>query len=347
MNKTVKRLLLALMALILLTCVVAGVLFFNDLRSLSSLKQQGDAPLFTMTYYGDYGFDDFLKVGAQTDRDIEQFVVNRLLKGVPFDFNVTGAGCSAFYAQNETGGGIYGRNFDFDYAPALVVTTTPENGYASVSTVNLSFAGYGQGNLPTPGSFNSFLTLAAPYLPFDGMNEAGLCVSLLAVPEAQPPYEDGRVMLNTTTAIRLMLDKAATVAEAVELISDYNLYFSGDVQCHYLVSDATGDAAVIEFWQGVLHTVRSPEPYEIATNFVMADGVNLGEGFNEFERFDTIETSLSASGGIIGTDAAMALLSKVAIPDRTRWSVVYDTAALTARIAVEERYDSVYEYALR
>ncbi len=347
MNKTARTILLALLGLIVIVTLTAGVLFFNELRSLGSLRQQGDEPLFFMTYHGDYGFDDFLKEGAQSDQDIERFVVNRLLKGLPFEFNVTGAGCSAFYAPNGTSGGIYGRNFDFDYAPALVVTTKPQNGYASVSTVNLSFAGYGEGNLPTPGSFNSFLTLAAPYLPFDGMNEAGLCVALLAVPEAQPPYEDERVMLNTTTAIRLMLDKAATVEEAVGLLSGYNLYFSGDVECHYLVSDAAGDAAVIEFWQGVLHTVRSPEPYEIATNFVMADGVNLGEGYNEFERFDTIDASLSAGGGSIGSDAAMALLARVAIPDRTRWSVVYDTAALTARIAVEERYGSVYEYALR
>ena len=36
-----------------------------------------------MTYYGDYGFDEFLEVGATSDVDIEAFVTKRLLKGLP------------------------------------------------------------------------------------------------------------------------------------------------------------------------------------------------------------------------------------------------------------------------
>ncbi len=347
MSKTIKRILLALLGLILLAILSVGALFFNELRSLFSLKKMSDAPLYTITYYGDYGFDEFLQVGAQSDSDIERFVTRRLLKGMPIEFGVTGGGCSAFYAQDEAGGGLYGRNFDFDFAPPLVVKTTPKDGYASISIVNLAFAGYGENNLPKPGDLNSFLTLAAPYLPFDGMNETGLCVALLAVPKAKPPYEDGRVMLNTTTAIRLMLDHAGAVEEAVALLADYNLYFSGDIDCHYLVSDAAGDAAVIEFWEGKLHTVRSPEPYEIATNFVMTNGVNLGEGFNEFERFDTIEQCLMQGGGVLTAGEAMTLLSQVAIPGRTRWSVVYHPATLTAQIAVGENYESIFEYSLR
>lgn len=124
-----------------------------------------------MTYYGDYGFDDFLKTGATNDADIESFVTKRLLKGLSIDLNVTGAGCTAFITNNELGDIIYGRNFDFTYSPSLQVFTDPDNGYSSVSTVNLSFAGYDENYLPNGMSFKSFLTLAAPYLPFDGMNE--------------------------------------------------------------------------------------------------------------------------------------------------------------------------------
>ena len=66
--------------------------------------------------------------------------------------------------------------------------------------------------------FDCFLTLAAPFLPFDGMNEKGLAIALLAVPEAEAPYNPDKIMLNTTTAIRLVLDKAANVEEAIELL---------------------------------------------------------------------------------------------------------------------------------
>jgi len=63
----------------------------------------------------------------------------------------------------------------------LKVFTAPDDGYASVSTVNLTFAGYSANNLLAGGiSSSSFLTLVAPYLSFDGMNEKGVCITLLA-----------------------------------------------------------------------------------------------------------------------------------------------------------------------
>jgi hypothetical protein len=110
--------------------------------SLFSLKKVDDYPMYTMTYFGDYGFDEFLEVGAEKDSDIEEFVTKRLLKGLPINLGVTGDGCTAFVTHNETGEVIFGRNFDFDYTPSLQVKTAPEDGYASVSTVNLTFAGY-------------------------------------------------------------------------------------------------------------------------------------------------------------------------------------------------------------
>ena len=50
------------------------------------------------------------------------------------------------------------------------------------------------------------------------MIEKGLVIALLAVPEAELPYDENKVMDNTTTAIRLVLDYASTVDEAVEML---------------------------------------------------------------------------------------------------------------------------------
>jgi hypothetical protein len=36
-----------------------------------------------MEYAGDYGFDDFLKVGAGNDDELISFVAKKLLKGFP------------------------------------------------------------------------------------------------------------------------------------------------------------------------------------------------------------------------------------------------------------------------
>ena len=258
-KKLGRRILFGISTTLLILLVITLILFWNELRSLASLKEIDDYGMYQMVYYGDYGFDDFLEVGATSDADIEAFVTSQLLKGLPIDLGVTGDGCTAFVTKNDNGDILFGRNFDFLYAPSLQLFTNPENGYASVSTVNLSFAGYSEDNLPDGFSFNSFLTLAAPFLPFDGMNEKGVAIALLAVPEAQPPYNVDNVTLNTTTAIRLVLDKAATTDEAIELLQQYNIYFSGDVTCHYLISDANGHSVIAEYYDNAIQVVETDE----------------------------------------------------------------------------------------
>ena len=51
--------------------------------------------------------------------------------------------------------------FDLTYSPALFVETEPENGYRSLSTVNLAFLGFGEDKLPETFK-EKIITLAAP-----------------------------------------------------------------------------------------------------------------------------------------------------------------------------------------
>lgn len=332
---------------VVLPVMVIGVtaLFRNELRTLLSLEKIDDYGAYQMTYYGDYGFDEFLEVGASSDEDIEKFVTKRLLKGMPVDLGVTGDGCTAFVTKNEKGEVIYGRNFDFLYAPSLQLYTEPEDGYKSVSTVNLSFAGYSENTLPDSSLFDKFLTLAAPFLPFDGMNEKGLAIALLAVPEAEPPYDSNKITLNTTTAIRLVLDHAATVEEAVELLRNYNIYFSGDVECHYLIADASGDSVIVEFYDGELQVVESENDYQIATNFIAYNDLNIGEGFTEFERYDAVEKELRENNGILNEKDVISLLAKVGVQDgevdKLQWSVVYNLTTGEIRLFIHRDTNNI------
>lgn len=331
--------------IILVIILVLGVtLFWNELRTLASLKKVDEHPLYVMTYKGDYGFDDFLKVGAKSDRDIEGFVIKRLLKGVDIDLNISSAGCTSFAAQNNIGEGIFGRNFDFDYAPALLLKTKPKNGYESISMVNLAFAGYEENYLPKPRSLNSFLTLAAPYLPFDGMNECGVTMALLAVPYAEPPQDTDKITLNTTTAIRLVLDKAANVEEAMSLLKNYNYYFSGDVDCHFLIADKTGRTVLVEFMENDVKFIETDKNYQIASNFIMYKGLNVGEGYTEFERYDTVEEKLSQSKGIISEKDAMGLLEEVLDPERTQWSIVYNQVTGKILVSMNKKYEEIHSF---
>lgn len=349
--KTLKRIIIIVLSVVLVLVITAAIVFFNELRSLASLRKVDDYPMYRMTYYGDYGFNEFLKTGAKSDSDIEAYVTKRLLKGLPIDLGVTGDGCTAFVTRNAEGEVIFGRNFDFDYTPSLQVFTDPDDGYASVSTVNLSFAGYSADDLPAEGiSASSFLTLAAPFLPFDGMNEKGVAIALLAVPEAQPPQGDDKVTLNTTTAIRLVLDKAASMDEAVELLRQYNLYFSADVQCHYLIADATGKSVIVEYWDGELQVVEPDADYQIASNFVAYNGMNLGEGFTEFERYDAVKARIEEGNGILNEDDAAALLADIGVHDGSedllQWSAVYNLTQLNGHIFAHRNTDNVMDFKL-
>ena len=335
---------------LLILFITTLILFRNELRSLASLKKVDNYGMYQMTYYGDYGFDEFLKVGAESDADIEAFVTKRLLKGLPINLGVTGDGCTAFVVKNENDDILFGRNFDFTYSPSLQLYTAPDNGYASVSTVNLSFLGYSEDNLPDGGFFECFLTLAAPFLPFDGMNEKGLAIASLAVPEAEAPYYSDKVTLNTTTAIRLVLDNAATVEEAVDLLRQYNIYFSNEIACHYLIADASGHSAIVEYINQELCIVETDEEYQIASNFIAYDGLNIGEGFTEFERYDKVQNAIEVNEGTLEAESAIQLLVDVGIFDgdinKLQWSVLYNLTTGDGEIFANRKMDNIIEFHL-
>ena len=332
---------------VLLSAFIA--LFWNEFRSLASIKKIDGYGMFQMTYYGDYDFDNFLSRGAANDRDIELYISRHLLKGIPIKLKISGGGCTAFTARNLKGEFLYGRNFDFYYAPSLQLLTRPVNGYASVSTVNLSFAGYSRDNLPSGLNSSSFLTLASPFLPFDGMNEKGLAIALISVPQARPPFDKNKVTLNTTTAIRLVLDKTATVDEAVNILRQYNIYFSGDIYCHYLIADASGKSVIVEYFNGELQTVTTDEPYQIAANFIAYNAVNIGEGFDEFQRYNTVKSVINNNNGFLTKEQAVSLLAQTGAVkgiDSLQWSVLYNLSALSGVIFAHRKVENLVEFTL-
>lgn len=344
-KRRIIRVFTILLGTIFVLLAILLFMFRKELRTLNSIEKIDDYGMYQMTYYGDYGFDDFLRTGAKNDADIEAFVTKRLLKGLPIDLNVTGAGCTAFVTNNDNGDVIFGRNFDYEYAPSMVLYTKPDQGYASISTVNLAFAGYSEDHLPSGLNFDSFLALAAPYLPFDGMNEKGVAMALLAVPEAKPAYHPDKITLNTTTSIRLVLDKAATVDEAVELLKQYNIYFSGDVDCHYLIADATGRSVIIEYYDNDIRVVEADEDYQIASNFIAFNDLNIGDGYNEFERYEIVQDTIMNHGGKLNETDALNLLAQIGIVDegidRLQWSLVYNLSSLEEDIFAHRNVNNI------
>ena len=344
--KILKWILIVLLALVI--AVVGGFAFMyrSELKTLFSIEQVEGTDFFTMEYSGDYGLDEFLQVGADSDAALKEFIISRLLKGIPIDFELPELGCSTFAAKLSNGDSVYGRNFDEIACPSMMVITRPENGYASISMVNLSYIGFSDNYLPD-SMLNSILALAAPYVPLDGVNEKGLTAGMLFISSAPTNQTGDKIDITTTSAVRMILDKCATVDEAVEMLSNYNMHSSAGGCFHFHIADAQGGSVVVEYVKDEMMVVEE----NAATNFLF----NPIPGVREIgrDRYDVMKAKLEENGGVFeDMNDAMGLLEAVdqdGGPTQragTRWSCIYNQTEPELLLALNRDYENLYSFKL-
>lgn len=298
----------------------------NVSRTFESLRRVDDHPLYTMHFYADYQFGDRLDSQNRTERTSNQ----RQKLAVRW-------ACTCFSALAEGADALLGRNFDWYDHPALLLFTDPPDGYASVSMVDISYLGYdGQSN---PADDPNAL-LRTPYLPFDGMNERGLAVGMMAVPEARWQQNPGKATLTSLEVIRLLLDYAATVEEAIRLMGQVNIDFSGGPPLHYLIADASRNSALIEF-PGEMVVSRN-QPWQVATNVMMIHHTTMSAR-QACWRYDLAYQTLRNNEGSLTGRTAMQLLESVSQPN-TRWSMVYNLSTGTVRVVMGRKYGRVLAF---
>jgi hypothetical protein len=254
--------------------------------------------------------------------------------------------CSLFAAMDGDRGLIYGRNFDWDHSPALLLFTDPPDGYASVSMLDISYPIDEEvaGDLISLPLSERKRLLEVPSWPFDGMNERGLIIGMAAVPSSPLPRDPSRQTIDSLMIIRMVLDLAQNADEAVGILGSYNVSWGGGPPLHYLVADASGQAALVEYIDGKLVVLRSDEPYLVATNHLRG---TLGPYDDSgCWRYDFLAEGLSRSRGVVSSCGAMALLHGVSQPN-TQWSVVYSASGLRVDVVTDRRYDTPHAFDLR
>lgn len=363
-KRIVARVLIALVALVIVAVGAVAFMFRHEIATVASIRKVNDYPMYTMDYDGDYGIDEFLEQGgASNDAELIEFVVQHLMKGLPITIELPDLACSTFNATTPEGEAIFGRNFDLSYSPSMLVRTDPDDGYASISMVNLGFLGYGEDKLPDSPT-SSITALAAPYAPLDGVNEAGLAVGVLLIDTDPTNQQTDRVDITTTTAIRLMLDKCATVDEAIELLGRYDMHSSANSCYHFQIADASGTSVVVEYIDDEISVLEADDvttagapaegqTYMAATNFLLTPGeYDFGGGQ---DRYEIVMEGLTAADGVLTEEAAMDLLAACAQEPHlnsrgeesaTQWSVVYNLDEPGATIAVGMDYEDVFEVSL-
>lgn len=374
--RAVKIVLAVLLALVLACAIAVFALWRHELSTLFSIEQLNgpdeshqDGAVYQMKVSGGYYFDEFLEQGgASQDSELISFITQRITKGlIPMDIGQSDIGCSSFTAATPEGNRLFGRNYDFSHTNTCIVYTDPGNGrHASVSTIDLQFIGIDQDGAPQ-GLMDKVLMLAAPYVPLDGVNDAGLACGIYMSYQGDDTsvstnQQTDRPDLTSTTMLRMVLDYAGTVEEAVDLISQYDLHDSAGSSFHYMIADAAGRSAVLEWVaatdsaddDGAKRTLSvlwsDGEPWQAVTNYILTPGYYDGEpeeSMKGLDRYRHLTAALEEAEGVLEEDEAMELLAQVGRrswnPDTdsvTVHSVVYNLTDRTAVWVGNEHYEN-------
>ncbi len=307
-----------------------------DSLTLNSLKKVDNYPFYTMIYYGDYEFDNYLK--GEKDYPLIWTSINT---------NKDHRGCTCFTSMGNKSEPLYGRNFDYHNSIPLILYTKPDNGYASISMVDIQFFGYNKSDY-LPDSINSRKALLnAPWLPIDGINEKGVTIGLLRVEEEEPPFDPQKVTINEVALIRLVLDYAKNTEHAISLIRKYNVNTSSvdHEPEHFLIADPNGNSAIIEFLDNQIIVIKNQRPWQVATNFNIHRLQNKNK--IQCERYKLASELLKENAGNFTPMEAMKVLEKVSQFRSTKWSCVYNMSNCILYIAIESRYDNFYKISLK
>ncbi len=240
--------------------------------------------------------------------------------------------CTTF-CINKNGQIVFGRNYDWVTGAGIANTNQRGLFKTSMKVGNASTISW----ISAYGSitFNQY----GKEFPTGGMNEKGLVVELMWLDGASYPAADNRPALGVLQWVQYQLDNAATVAEVIQ--SDTKIRIDeNDTPLHYLVADAAGNVAAIEFLNGKMMVHKEAElPFPVLTNDTYASSVQTarpivekGSGIslnsNSLDRFvkacSMVKKFNETQMDVPVTDFAFSILDKVAQGSYTKWSIVYD-----------------------
>ncbi len=238
--------------------------------------------------------------------------------------------CTSFCLDTKDGP-VFGTNLDF---------FSTGDGLVLVNKRGVSKQGYMVGPAGEVARWTSkygslAFSLVGREFAWGGLNEAGLVVTTMAMQQSKLPDPDGRPPVDSGIWVQYQLDNCATVREVI--LTDSLVRLADDrFPCHFLVCDASGDCATIEFLDGrlVCHTgddlpvkVLTNSPYAETFSHLERDtlpDVDPGETVRRFVAAakDLERYAESDSGSAV--DYAMRTLTETVVAGHTRWSIVFD-----------------------
>jgi len=354
-----KKLTALCFTVILMIAAISGY-YLTRLMTMSTVEKvtsYSDFNLYEMDVKYAYNLDDLCPTGKVTEQQMFDLLLQEAMPLFPIHIEVPNFACSAFTMQTIDGKSLMGRSYDFTRdTSAMLVYCHPKGGYRSVAFCALDNL---KANEADKSIKSRFACLAAPFVCLDGMNEKGVSIAVLTLDSAPAKPDTGKPHLSTGLVIRLVLDKAATTAEAVELLKKYDIYSVAGRDYHFYITDASGDGRVVEFDcedPGRKMVVTSSPA---VTNFyiphidkVLPNQKNSIYGHGR-ERYDKIMKVMAENkGNFTSLTAWQALRNAAQLPgandvtSNTQWSVVYNNTDLTAELVLRRRWNDIIKIEL-
>lgn len=305
-------------------------------------------------FKGNDGVNEFLVGGgAGTSNELVKFVFEHFFSGykdVPkgIEFPIK-SGCTAIQVKNREGDGyLFGRNYDYEPHQLMIVQVEPTDGYRSLSSVDTNFISdaFGETGKHLP---LRFLKKFALYTPLDGINEMGLAISVNMVQDdAIISQNRGKPKLTITTAVRVILDKAANVDEALSILESCDMNSEKDYLCHLMIGDRSGKSVCVDYIDSKMCVTDT----KVMTNFYMQEGPKYGIGTEQsMIRYQTVMSHLENKDSYSVEELANELkgVAKSNFEDfyqTTEWSIVFDLEACSAVYYRREDYTKGWEIKL-
>ena len=377
-----KKVILWIVGILAVLCIVLGCIWGREISTIRTLKSiGGNKYLYQMEYKAAYDLDDLVAQNIDSNPELLDYVIGRIGKGLPLKIKsaqvadengeLATFNCTSFQAVNAVGGGfLFGRNYDYFKNPTLVTVSHPKKGYASIAVSDMSHFGYSLEKLPESLA-GKLSCLASIYAPVDGMNEKGLCTSIMALPGQASRQDTEKYDVGTTIIMRLWLDRCATVSEALALLDEVDVRHDATVGTgyHYMVADASGDCAVVEFdkddgWKTLIVRKPAGEKSMLVTNHLLSEKYYTTEPdpavgnphSKSWWRYETAGAYLAAHDGTLTLEQAQECLALVHWKDLvwdngtvedTQFSNVYDQHSLTLDLRNWNDYETTVHFQLR
>ncbi len=332
--KWIKNTCVFLVSLILLCVFTFVIVWKNEILSVLSFKvlceksSDSDGNVYMIDINGGFYLEDFINQGGvSSDEELSRFITNKITRGL-FDINIDSKeiACAAFTASDKSGDKLLARNYDLTKTNTCIVKTKGVGErHSTISTVDLSFLGIS----PEKGVnsiSDKLLLLASPYIVLDGINDAGVSCSInMSYQEDSTNQTTQKPDITSTSLLRLILDYADDVDEAVEIAQAYDMHDSAGQSFHYIVADSNGNSAVLMYTCGTgsldndgqlrKFKVIYGEQNQVITNFIIQPEYYIG--FEDWEihgldRYNLICDRLNEVGGVVEDEkSAMSILSEV------------------------------------